>query len=1161
MIFKIFGEKQITAEETEKTIARSRKQVLRNKLDSALNLLKRAEAATNGLSQTGNSSDPRIEWFRFQIGLVNWAVRYRLKPASELELDEVLGDQKIDFQTAHFIGKLLQPNPSIFSGRSLNYKALKRLNNLSRFSRVIVNWLRNEGVSQTSIEVLAYLANEQPHNMLVASLLCRWYWRTSQVDAAIETAHRILRYAPDNSTAHRCLAISAELAGEWLAASKHYEASGDYLRAAVAHVKIGNLPKALELLVQIPEEKRGNSTWLYHHGWVMYQQGDAFAALSSWSRLTHDSKPNRSVIEDVLVSLKKQVLDDKLRTFKLSHLLMQQRFFPDNTFLGYVALQMGATKLVLGTDIQSSVALLEHAVRLLPGNPVALSYLMLAQSFREKDAIVDESDSLRFLDYSGSESLYKWLRGLYLLREGKVSGFEFVHDAQQVNHLQNYIPDEAVAAFNAISKLIASEDSISARFNVLEGPSDLTTSLVSEHCSLFYRAISASYTWYCLHKGDPIAWIDAEPHYPVSPSVWNRLQIAHSLREHDWSNACRRISDLDSPMKIKLAAKVLKEAIQDQEWTHVAECLHLGSCGKYSNSQWDYLRPRLYRELWQRNDLETLRLTLEDQVRSGNADTKIYHYMAIVCTKLAIDRDNQLAESDQDTLKGTASGTDQSSSGFLVGQFGNKYWPLAIGYWSVAFTDESYWSAGARRRVEVYGEKVEESEVRQLVGQSLPLILRNYHEDEFHRGSPVASDHRFYGFLIQREIELTNAVRHLIRVANRESFELSGVFTKYISPLLMKQYGYEVQVRERMANIAKLPLSPYEADLLHSAFSPLATIKALVSVRAYDMALKALKQFLSTEMHEALRNEVHQELMRVLELAAEEAVQLERWQSALMLFDEARNLHSIGKDFERLTSIAVSGLANELIRQDKYSEAFQQLGRIRSLLRHRNADLEALMSETYVDWAHKIASEGDLQLAISHFDKAIEHNPNNDRAKHGLNIVYFQRAADRAEKQQDYTGALKDAETALYYHEDAETIILVSKLHRAIAIKLEEQKQRQAAEYYWEQAWEYAKRQVELGNKQENLNFLVEIGLSRVLSFYSINSFRDAIRLAEALEEMPYDRDALKIDLRALLSEMYTNLGAEIYNKGNHWEGKKLMQRALDYDPNNQVARSNLYRL
>lgn len=100
-----------------------------------------------------------------------------------------------------------------------------------------------------------------------------------------------------------------------------------------------------------------------------------------------------------------------------------------------------------------------------------------------------------------------------------------------------------------------------------------------------------------------------------------------------------------------------------------------------------------------------------------------------------------------------------------------------------------------------------------------------------------------------------------------------------------------------------------------------------------------------------------------------------------------------------------------------------------------------------------------------------------------------------------------------------------------------------------------------LEQSHEVLELGVSIKYDYMWFLVRINSFAEAVAIGEELLQADYDRSVLDVNMAKILSAIYGDYGAYLYNTGNQWLAKQMTQKALKYDPSNHVARNNLRRM
>lgn len=1168
MFSKFFGNNKLKPADLERLLAQARRHLWRSELLKAKSLFEQVKAEIRAQVQKDSSTAKMLAHSNFEAQLGLWAIRYLQDQNHRSGIQRVLERSNLDADTAYFIAKIFQLREDTSPQALSVYGTLLSFNTSAKLAKRIADLLRHSIYSDSALQLLCTIANQLPDDIELRGRLCHWYLIAGQDEDARELADEIMGLQPKNKDANRCLAVIAERQQDWLKASEHYKVSGDNLRAAIVLAKANEFAEARRLIMLVPLDQRNTLTWLYYHGWITFNQQNYATALNSWHRLMHENPECSAFITDTVQAAQNQMFYRQLTSFEVD-IDINLEAIDDSPYQASVALQLGAIKLLKDDNFVEAYSFLQRAARLFSHDVCSVTYLMLAQAAKKDSEAVDRQIYQQLYDHFQDASLFMWLRGLYLLKNGRLTGFKYLQRAYQDGVHKKHVPTVAVAAAN----WIGNRSSDGETFDITQGMSAVAEFSISDtnHMTTpFQQAALPSYTLQQLENGSEVAWIDFEADFPIEPLIWGRVQAAFYLHNNDWHRAVSLVDGSDTVLTQRVISAALQAAVQQQNWSSAAEYVSRGLEIDPNHANWkkieQHLLPQRCQLLWQRKQLETLDFALEKEVRSGTADTSIYHGMAVVYTQLAIAKDQKATETENGDAASafTMAGhrTQSEYTGILEDQAHNDYWQLAIGYWAVALTDESYWEAWATRRGRVMKETISPEQLRELTHKTIPEMLHRYHEDEIHGDSAFSTHHRYYASIIHREIELTRAVRHLKRVAKRERFELPSSFSMFISPLLMKEYGYGSQGREVVARLSELRLSPYEAGLIRTAFSPLSDVKALVSIKAYDMALEALRNLLENKKYIAIHNEVREELCHVLELSAEEAVELERWDDALALTAEGRKLQPMNKEFVRLTSSAAIGWANSRIRKEEYAEAIQKLESVRLASQQRNAELDALLSNAYVEWAYEADREDEIDLAKQRFEQALAMDKDSPGAKDGLRVIHHNKGLEKA-KSERYQEAIDDLDTALKYEPDnINTLKLKVSISYDAAQHAISASNAWLAKKHWKVTLETAHKLFALLQTMETLHQYAAVAYDYLIFLYRSANYEDAMTLGDELYRWDYDIDSIiEVHLGQILSAICTDYGANLYNGGNRWRGKQLMQKALQYDPTNQVARKNLYTM
>lgn len=1102
----------------------------------------------------------------FQANLGLWAVRYLHDQRCRSELVSLLQSQSLDVECAAFLAKVLHSRHDTSDEALKVYRTLLRLDPSPKVARRVRDLVAGVTFSHPALALYIVLEQIIADDLALASKLCRWYLHVSDKENARQLAKRILEHDPSHRDARRCLGVLAEQQQDWDNACHYYRLSRDYLRLAVVAARAERYSVALDALNAVTEAERTSSTWLYYRGWVAYRQGMPAVALTTWAKLLRSPTNLDASIWDSLNVLVQQVLYHCLQKQELPEdvLLELRSLGIDTSSLDATA---GARAVLCEGDVTKGKALLHQALRHQKNNLRVVSYLALAEALERDDAATDQRMFQQLVAYFKDASLFLWLRGLTLLQRGSRLGSQYLNKSIADGVCERHLPPEALLAGQWLMSAGGKLDPTPSSKGVRIDTEQLEQALAAE--SAFAWAIVTSYTLINIAQLEPAGWIALQPPAEDVAPMWRSLQAAYFCHQKDWAASLTLIDEREVATRWRVTLWAMDEALRQEDWmtfaSFVSQCSAIGQEGRTLKQLEQLLRPQMYQLLWQRGELERLDYELELVVRAGSAPTDIYHALALVYTRLAVTKDQRAASVDggppERAFSQTGLRTQTRYTGFLEGTAHNDYWLLAIGCWAVALSDPPYWAKWAQQRSAVYDETVTGEQLSALTSRSVPDALRAYHEEQIQRGCLLPAHHRFYAAIVSQELEATQAMRHLLRqLAGRSTAAVPEAIQHFISPLLIKKHGYSEQARTLLHHLEGLPTSPYELGLVRQAFSPAADVVALNAVHAYDTALTLIRKHLAAPEYPALRNDLQRVFCDTLERTINHHIELEQWHSALQLAYEGLRVQPQSKDFQQLVAKAACGLATFHVRDEQIAEAVKVLEKASSALPRSDAELEHLLGEVYVDWGYEAGKVGDLDRVILRLGKAVELLPDNARAHEGLNIAYYQRALKKAQSG-SYIDALQDAKQALRYGEDPETLVLLARVHRSCAIELDEKKRFSQSHPHWEAALEYARQVLEYEEFEEGSTFFTELCISRILSFYKADDYPNGIDMAERLIAVLPGPSDESINLRKLLSEMYTNYGAQLYNDGNRRQGAELTRKALQYDPSNQVARQNLGRM
>lgn len=1169
MLSKLLSGSKPNPEDLEKLLAQGRRYLWRNERENARQTFQRVgvEVKTQ-LSKNGRSGSVKavLETLQLDAELGMWALNYLDNPQARSTVSNILDHPDLNANTTYFIAKVFQSQDDLSDEALLAYRLLLERYPSEKIARRIAEIISSASFSFNAYRLLQIIVKTEPDNYSSAGRLCRWHIRLGDIEQAAELATRILQNEPDNIDANRALGAIAERNQNWEMAARHYHASGDHLRVAVVAAKSGNLTEAKKALDLSQAHDQASPTWLYYQGWVAFQQQDYAAASWYWNQLRTESPKHSSGLSESITAAETQRVFEQIQSLEVD-IGMDLSALKETPYQSALALQVGAAKVMLTGELERAKPLLQFAAQARGKDITSLSYLLLEHAFQQDSRLADKQIYLQFLKHYQDASLFLWLRGLTMLRQGDREGYRYLAKASQEGIGDHHLPKEAIQATLWVaarlcfenSKAITQEEDLLPALN-LGNRVDITNKFLS--------VIAPSYVLEQIAQSQPIPWLDEAAELPtIGREDWHNALAAYFIAHKQWNKALAQLTKSSTALKVHVIDRAVADALNRQNVNDAARYVRLGLELDPGNQEFirleKMLSTQIYQIFWEEGGFDKLDFALEEIVRSNRATTAIYHDLALVYTRLALLKDDMAVSTKGDGKSVAFSIENQRTptqyTGFLQDQAHNDYWLLAIGCWAVVLSDEAYWGKWVTQRGQIYGETPGADQVLGLIEQTLPRMLREYHEEKALKDGELSNHHRYYASIIEREIELTRAMRYLIRVAERQQLVLPESFVQFVSPLLLKEYGYSHQAREVISNTDSLNLSPYEADLLREAFSPLAEVKALTSIQDYEMALSALRSLMDNPRHADRRKEYQQELHKLLELAARQRLEREDWEKTLRLVVEANGLQPGNAQIEKLQVQAAIGLANSKIKSKDYDEAIRVLENVRSGAKQRYAELDTLLAESYVEWGREALHHDDLNEAQVRFEQALKIDKSNARAKQNLAGVYHDKALEELRADQ-LTRALATAEKALGYADVTFVNKLLAMILHDLGVQAVQSNSRSGRNHF-ERAFNHAQKYWEQDHSEDSLHFYVEIGTAYVLCLYNEDAYLTAIKVGEELLQWRIDHSSTSINLPKLMSAVYTNHGAKRYNSGARAEGRELMKKALVYDPTNQLARKNLSQM
>jgi competence ComEA-like helix-hairpin-helix protein len=893
-------------------LAQARQELWKCNLDKAGRLFARIDSDLD--QQMADSARGELMPIQVETELGIWATRYFRDSTQRALYRDSIAQIEPDARIWFFIAKVFFEQHDTSPDALAAYLSLLQQKPSQKIARQFLTLLSQAEVSEIGLALLEQISALLAEDIEAATLLCKWQLKAHSLNRATEIAEQILDRDPDCLDAHRCFAYVAERSESWETAKHHYRLSQDWLRLAAVCSKAEDILGALEALGSMPESQRDNPTWLYYAGWTSYKQGDIESALSHWQRLQTMCPDSPPALADTLDAVLEQALHECLQNLDLLRNLPPAP--QGNAYVIEAHLRLGATELLIHRDPQAADAHLRYAVAHRPEDVVPITYLALCRAMKRQDISFDQAIRRELINRYGDASLFVWLRGLWLVQDDPDLAQRHLARAHSDGIEAHHLPPEAVSATAWLASQLTDQPSPASftdkgkTFPIIDWP-QLGTDVAP-----FYWAVASSYGLRALqNQSDQSHLFTSEYDSPAtSPTSWSDVQAVYYAQGKEWLSALNALADSQNG---RLEQAIISQAIQDKlgerDWVASAELVSRGlELDPFSRKLRDLaqeLRGPIQQRLWREQAFETLETNLQEQLKSKSVDTQVHHNLALVYTKMAMAED-------------TGRNTDYETSN------GSDCWARAIGHWAVVLSDDGYWEHWREQRSRAYGTEVKQQEIQELRQRSIPELIRKYHdEQQISRGTgPLRNRYRYFGAIVDHEIELTTAIRCIVRAAERQQVELPDPVRWLLSPLLLKEYNEETAGRQTVKLLTNLRVSHYEAQLVRQAFSPLSDIEALVEARQYRMALDKLHTLeRETRQDEMQWSEIQRKIAHTLELYTRELVNNGQWDDAINVSREGIRLQPLNAELRQLLVDASVGWANWKIQEGAYEPAVQQL--------------------------------------------------------------------------------------------------------------------------------------------------------------------------------------------------------------------------------------------
>jgi len=567
---------------------------------------------------------------------------------------------------------------------------------------------------------------------------------------------------------------------------------------------------------------------------------------------------------------------------------------------------------------------------------------------------------------------------------------------------------------------------------------------------------------------------------------WGRVRAVAYAELGNLDEALQALPASDvSEVGISIRSLGLRKALARKDWKAAVRILEQMGSGVFTADTIQALRSA-HHDLWQAQELNLLASLLRGQtsLRTEN-QTEIHHDLALVLTRLAILQDEKKAD--------------------------GELWLRAMSHWAVTLSDDDYWARWQNKRAKVYGQSVSPDDIMHVREKVVPEFLHTYHKNFHMRKDLTAAssqpDREFLAAFIYREVKLCIAMRHVLVMAKSHRVQVPNKIATIVSPTLLKLHSEQRAIDQLLRLLPKTKAPDFDQKLLKQAFSELSDVYVLMESRAYEAALRIVRDLYKQKPKNL---KIRRELVHVMTLRARELIDQGQWSQAQSLGEEALQMQPQDSEIERCISDAAVGLAKQRRVEGERLEAIQLLQSTRRKLKHYHAELDATLCDLLTDHAAYLNDEAsDLNGALKYVQQALKIDANHAGAKRMAGIVYHKMALKHVEAKR-FQDAKADAQRAL-----------------------------------------------DIDPTDEQFDFWAWTCCQHAIHLASMNQYLAAIRIVEGLlnlQQLPNS-----VNLPKLLSALYTDYGAVLWNSGqDRYGAKKQWELALRLDPTNTVARSNL---
>jgi len=1016
-----------------------------------------------------------------------WAVGYRKNKLDGAGYRAILQGVSNAYQLWLFVAKAFILVSDTSPDALFAYQELLKLKPSEKNALALLGVLQKAEFSPAATNLLKAVIAILPDDLDSSIWYCRWALKAGHPEKAEAISLKILQRNPDHAEANRCLGYLAETRQQWYSARDYYQISQDWLRLAVCYNHLGDNSEALLALMKVEQEKRMNSTWLYHAGWANYKTGSLEKASQYWQELAACS-PQKG---HQLVSF----IGEKLYYQHLTDLSRPDQPIPETMpeeYKNEVLLRRGAILLMLNRDLESAGKNFQQITSNYPKSTLLSTYLLASKNFNSADLSLDKIAFEQLRKENNDASIYLLIRGLWFATSRPDLALLFLEKASQEG-ISHHLSAHVLSTIRWILTLSAQNNGSMGLIAEVLPFLEAEIERPDKDETPFYFAIYPSLVAQKL-KTDPgvvIPWINSSPKVEfISPIPWKMVQAVYYALHSAWIPALNAIQKEPAhDLEENLIHQGVYQSAQNKEWQITGEILSR-ALNKYPDNpaylEWGTkLQGILLQRQWREHDYGTVEKQLQTTLISHPGDSQTHHNLAILYTCWAREQDEK----------------NSIESSIL-------YWKRAIGHWAVVLSDNHYWISWMKQHNHVYENENEKSAINNLIDIQLPDLLRTYFSERENQVGPVQADnYHYFSILLEQERDILLVIRRVVKQAKNNS--LPEAVSRWLSPVLVKEYAGEEIGKQLIKNLQQYKLSDAETKQIGFAFSYLYEIHLMALSGQYEPALNKLQSWEQKRGGDKSdRAQASEEKAFVMERFIRDLLRRSLCDDALKRALENWQLQLENKAAEKLYLEVSLEWAKKRVQVHDYENAVNQLRRLRKRISEVSLELDDQLAEALTSWGWEALDEKQVGQAQDRFKEALELDSANLNAQSGMVQVYLAYVID-ADQKGDKKSAYEYAQEMYKCLQDVGTATIYARACARYALQLSES-----------------------------------------------GMFQNAIGILNPAFQLPYDRSAFQLE--KLMSGILTDYGAQLFNSGQRSAGIEMARQAVSLDPENTVAAQNL---